>query len=237
MSIARFTATRAEARAVHHRPATPGTGLLLLLGLLAVLLLSGCTSGRELGVERTELGDFRLGHNIVVEENAQIGPLSRTAEPGAWTEALTREIDRRFSRYDGDRLYHIAINVQAYVLAVPGVPLVLSPKSALILGVTVWDDAAGGKLNETPHRITVLESPSAETAISSGLTQTAEVQMQNLAENAGGAIERWMASNPAWFSATADAAADAAAEAVAAPATGPGPAPVAPRVILAEDAR
>lgn len=203
MTSARATHVSRSAAAPAFPQARAGASLLPLLGLLAVLLLSACASGRDLGDERTELGDFRLGHNIVVEENAQLGPLSRRAEPGAWTEALTAEIDRRFSRYDGDKLYHIAINVQAYVLAVPGVPLVVSPKSALILGVTVWDDAGGGKLNDTPHRITVLESLSAQTAISSGLTQTAEVQMQNLAENAGGAIERWMATKPEWFGGTA----------------------------------
>lgn len=218
MFTARATVARpAEAATAHRQRAAVGA-LLPLLALLAALLLSACTSGRELGVERAELGNFRLGHNIVVEENAQIGPLSRRAEPGAWTEALTAEVDRRFSRYDGDKLYHIAINVQAYVLAVPGVPLIVSPKSALILGVTIWDDEAGGKLNDSPHRVTVLESFSAETAISSGLTQSAEEQMQNLAENAGGAIERWMATKPEWFE-TPDApvvadAADAVAPAV-----------------------
>jgi hypothetical protein len=170
-----------------------------VLALAAALTLSACASGKKLGEERVELGDFRLGHAVAVADNATVGPASRKAEPGAWEESLTAEIKRRFGRYDGDTLYHVAVAVQGYVLAIPGIPLVAAPKSILILGVTIWDDAAQKKLNDTPHRITVLESLSGETAISSGLTQSAEQQMQNLSENAIAAVERWMATQTDWF--------------------------------------
>lgn len=169
------------------------------LALLAALVLSACASGRELRDEREELDNFYLGHAIVIAENATVGPASRRVEPGDWEEAMTAELRRRFSRYDGDRLYHLGVSIDGYVLAIPGIPLVAAPKSALIIGVTLWDDAAGGRVNETPHRITVLESLSGETVVSSGLTQSAEQQMQNLSENAVFAIERWLASNPDWF--------------------------------------
>ncbi|NYS26351.1 hypothetical protein HUK65_15285 [Rhodobacteraceae bacterium 2376] len=168
-----------------------------LLG--AILLLGACASGAHLGEQRGELGDFRLGHAIVVAESATMGPASRRADPEDWENTLQAEIERRFARYEGDSYYHIAVAVQGYVLAMPGIPLVASPRSVLIAGVTIWDDEAGTKLNETPHRITVLESLSGETVVSSGLTQSAEQQMQNLSQNAVGAIERWMASNPDWF--------------------------------------
>ncbi|MDD7971648.1 hypothetical protein PUT78_11085 [Roseinatronobacter sp. HJB301] len=167
--------------------------------LAALALLGACTSGAQLGEERSELGDFRLGHAIVVTDGATIGPASRRADPGVWESTLTDEVQRRFGRYDGDKYYHIAIAVQGYVLAIPGIPIVAAPKSVLILGVTIWDDAAQKKLNDTPHRITVLESLSGETVISSGLTQSAEEQMQNLSENAVAAIERWMATKTEWF--------------------------------------
>ncbi|WP_155326448.1 hypothetical protein [Alkalilacustris brevis] len=170
--------------------------LALICGLA---LLAACGTTRDLEGPVEPLGDFYLGHNIVVAENAQRGPLSREADPEEWQESLTAEIDRRFRRFDGDRLYHLAINVEAYVLAVPGIPVVAAPKSALIFGVTVWDDAAGGKINEEPHRITVLENLSGETVISSGLTQTREQQMQNLSINAASAIERWLRRNSEWF--------------------------------------
>lgn len=169
------------------------------LALTAALALAACSSGRELREERAELGDFYLAHAIVVADNATVGPASRRASAEDWQEVLTEEMRRRFSRYDGDTLYHLGVSVDGYVLAMPGIPVVAAPKSALILGVTLWDDAAGGKVNERPHRITVLESLSGETVVSSGLTQSAEQQMQNLAENAVLAIENWLASNPDWF--------------------------------------
>lgn len=170
------------------------------VALVAALgLLSACASGKQLGDERAELGDFLLGHAIVVEESAVRGPASRKAEPGAWKESLEAEMQRRFARYQGDTLYHLGVAVQGYVLAIPGIPLVAAPKSFLILGVTVWDDAAGKKLNDKPHRIIVFESLSGETAVSSGLTQSAAQQMRNLSQNGVAAIERWLATQEDWF--------------------------------------
>lgn len=184
------------------------------LAVLTALILSACASGRELRDERGELGDFFLAHAIVVAENATVGPASRRAEPEEWEKVLSEEMRRRFARYDGDTLYHLGVSVDGYVLAIPGIPVVAAPKSALILGVTLWDDAKGGKVNDTPHRITVLESLSGETVVSSGLTQSAEQQMQNLAQNAVLAIENWLASNPDWFPPKPDApVAGASAEA------------------------
>jgi hypothetical protein len=78
------------------------------------------------------------------------------------------------------------------VLAVPGVPFVFSPKSALILNVTAWDDAAGKKLNKTPHMVTVVESASPATMLGSGLTQSKETQLENLSLNAAKQIETWL---------------------------------------------
>ena len=44
-------------------------------------------------------------------------------------------------------------------LAQKGVPLLLQPKSGLIIiTVTAWDDRAGGKFNEEPKEIFVLET-------------------------------------------------------------------------------
>ncbi len=188
-----------------------------LCGMAAALVLSACASGRDLRDERAELGNFYLGHAIVVADTATVGPASRRAEPEQWQEVLTTEMRRRFSRYDGDRLYHLGVSVDGYVLAIPGIPVVAAPRSVLILGVTLWDDAAGGKVNETPHRITVLESLSGETMVSSGLTQSAEQQMQNLSQNAVLAIENWLATNPDWFP---PGSADAPAATEGAPAPG-----------------
>lgn len=168
-----------------------------LLGLM--MAVSACASGRNLGEARTELSNFRLGHVAVHAGDAVQGPASRPAEAADWERSIEAEVQRRFARYDGDRFYHLAVGVEGYVLAIPGIPLVLAPKSALIFSVVVRDDVTGERLNERPHRITVLESFSGETAVSSGLTQSAEQQMRNLSENGVAAIERWLASNPDWF--------------------------------------
>ncbi|MGY6633930.1 MAG: hypothetical protein ACXIU8_09310 [Alkalilacustris sp.] len=166
--------------------------------VVALCLLAGCNSARDLDQPTVPLGDFYFGHNIVVAENAQRGPLSREAAPEEWEAVLRAEMERRFRRFDGDRLYHLAIGVEGYILAVPGIPVVASPKSALIFTVTVWDDAAGGRLNQ-PHRITVLESVSAGSLISSGLTSSREEQMQDLAQNAARSVEAWLRDNIVWF--------------------------------------
>ncbi|MCC5992683.1 MAG: hypothetical protein JJT99_09185 [Rhodobacteraceae bacterium] len=184
-----------------------------IAGLAGVAFLAACASGAQLGDERAELENFRLGHAVVVASEASLGPASRRAAPEEWEETLTREIKRRFDRYEGDRLYHIAVNVQGYVLAIPGIPIVAAPRSVLIIGVTIWDDAAEAKLNNNPHRITVLESMSGETVVGSGLTQSSQQQMRNLSQNAVAAIERWMATKPEWFPAPDIAQAESAPQA------------------------
>lgn len=189
------------------------------------LALSACTPPQA--VEQrplTPMGDFKLGYAIVVAKNAQPIAPTRKATPEEWEAAIKTEVERRFGRYDGDRFYHVAISLDAFALAVPGVPVVVSPKSAVVASVTIWDDEKGAKLNEEPKQLTVLESFSGETVIGSGLTKTREQQMQNLAENLAGAVERYMVENRAeWFGETAEAAADAAPPAGdVAPETPPG---------------
>lgn len=188
------------------------THLRLALLFVAATLLAACADGRNLGDERAELGDFRLSHNIVVAGNAQMGPFSRTATAEEWEESIRAAVARRFERYEGTRLYHIAVSVDGYVLAMPGVPLVASPRSALIIGVHLWDDQLGRPLNEERKQITVLESVSGETLLSSGLTQSGEQQMQNLSTNAALLIENWLAENPQWFNTEAATAAQDASD-------------------------
>lgn len=196
----------------------------ILTMLVLAATLAGCASGARLG-EKQDLGTFRLGHNVVVATNATKGPFSRDASAEELQAALSGEIDRRFSRYDGDKFFHLGISVDGYILALPGIPLVASPKSALIISVRVWDDAAGVKLTEEPHQITVLESFSGETMVGSGLTRSKEEQLQNLVQNAALAVEKYLASHPEWFQ--PDPAAEG--EEVAAAAEAPEAAQTAPR--------
>ncbi len=207
--------------------------LIAIFVLLATL--AACTNPNDLDNAPTPLGDFKLAHNVVVAPNITKGPASRDASDAEWIAAMTKAVDERFSRYDGDKLYHIGVSIEGYVLAVPGVPIVGSPKSALILNVTVWDDAAGKKLNEKPEQVTVIESLSGETWLGSGLTQSKQEQMTNLSRNAAKLIQNWLMREKYqndWFGGTDADKANArktvkpAAAAAAQPAGKPAPGPV-----------
>ena len=130
-----------------------------VLVLISLVFLTACGSGKaDLDEPPVALGDFKLGHNVAVAPKVQKGPFSRTASKDELTEAMRAAIAERFDRYKGDKLYHFGISLEGYVLAAPGIPIVASPKSVLIIYVTVWDDASASKLNEEPHQITVLET-------------------------------------------------------------------------------
>ncbi|MCV2892987.1 hypothetical protein [Lentibacter sp. XHP0401] len=171
--------------------------------LLAALgMLAACANPDDLDQPAVDLGNFRLGHNIVVAPKFEKGPLSREKPKEEWVEAVTARIAERFDRYEGDKLYHFGVSLEGYVLAQPGIPVVASPKSALVIRITVWDDAANKKLNEKAHQIVVFEQLSGEQVIGSGLTQSAEEQLENLSKNAAKMIELWLVRQNAsegWF--------------------------------------
>ena len=164
----------------------------LIFVCLAVLGLAACTNPNDLDQPPVPLGDFHLGHNIVVAPNLAKGPVSREATKEEWIEVVKTAIDERFSRYEGTRLYHLGISIDGYVLAQPGIPVVASPKSILILQVTVWDDAKAKKLNEKPKQFTVIEALTPETVVGSGYTLTREEQMQTLSRTAAKRIQIWL---------------------------------------------
>ena len=223
--------------------------LRAMMMVLGLGLLAACTDVSDLETGKmADMGNFALGHNIVVAPKMQMGPASREATAEEWTTALTEAIDERFGRYDGGKLYHLGVSVEGYVLALPGVPLVLNPKSALIINVTVWDDAAGKKLNEEPEQLTIVESTAGESMlIGSGHAYTKEDQIKNLSQNAAKQIQNWMVQrHPEWFdigkvkglpvAQEPDVAApDAPAEAKAADQTAPAVEAVAPVADAAGD--
>lgn len=170
-------------------------------------LVAGCTNPNDLDQPAVDLGDFRLGHNIVIAPKMEKGPLSREKSKEEWTAAVQARIAERFDRYEGEKLYHFGVSLEGYVLAQPGIPIVASPKSALIMRITVWDNAANKKLNEKAHQIIVFEQLSGEQVIGSGLTQSADQQLENLSKNAAKMIELWLVRQKAeegWFATEAD---------------------------------
>lgn len=190
------------------------------LAAVAVLLVLAACAKEDLSRPPEPFGDFRLAHNIVVARNAKMAPPSRSATAEEWETVMKEEIQKRIGRYEGEKLYHLGINVDAYALAIPGVPLVLKPRSILVVSANVWDDSAGVKINAEPRQITVFESTTAKTFIGSGLTQNKHEQMRNLSASAARAINRWLVENKAWFTPEAVAARAALPRTPAAP--GPG---------------
>lgn len=166
------------------------TRMIATLALLGLLI--GCTDAQS-NKAPAELGAFRLGHNVVVASKMKKGPVSRNATQEEWVNALTGEIAQRFGRYDGPQLYHLGVSVEGYMLAPPGVPVLYNPRSALIINVTVWDDAAAKKLNAKPEQFTIYEDTTGQSlTLGSGHTRTREEQIAGLSENAVDAIEDWM---------------------------------------------
>ncbi|QUS36541.1 hypothetical protein [Falsirhodobacter algicola] len=168
--------------------------IFLSLGLLA---LTAC--GRsDLEEPPVDLGNFRLGLNIAVADNAEKVPISRTATPDEWEEAMRKAVDDRFGRYRGSKLYNIGISVDGYALAPPGIPVIAAPKSVLVITANVWDDAAQQKLNTEGRQITVWEDAGAN-ILGSGLIRGRDRQMERLAYNAAKKVEEWFQQNPDWF--------------------------------------
>lgn len=176
--------------------------------LAGFAMLAACTAASP-DEPLEDLGAFHLGHNIVIASKMQKGPISRDATQAEWVEVLTNAVADRFGRYDGDQLYHFGMSVEGYMLAPPGVPVIYNPKSALIINLTVWDDAAAKKLNPEVKQFTVFETATGGSMIlGSGRERTKEEQMEMLARNAVGQIEDWlveMHKEKGWFAPREDA--------------------------------
>jgi len=168
------------------------------LAMVAVAFLAACQTN-DLAEPPVPLGDFALGLNVVVADNVEMVPLSRKTTPDAWEAAMKTAIDERFGRYEGTKLYNIGIAVEGYALAPPGVPVVLKPKSILVVTANVWDDATQTKLNPEGKQFHIFEKNSPETVVGSGLTQSKARQMEILSYNAAKRIEQWFLDNPEWF--------------------------------------
>ncbi|WP_128254708.1 hypothetical protein [Falsirhodobacter deserti] len=182
--------------------------LLVLCAGLAALTACGRS---DLEDPPADLGNFRLGLNIAVADNAEKVPISRTATPDEWETAIRKAVDDRFGRYRGSKLYNIGISVDGYALAPPGIPVIAAPKSVLVITANVWDDAAQTKLNAEGKQITLWEDAGAN-ILGSGLIRGRDRQMESLAYNAAKKVEEWFQQNPEWFDIQQPAA--AAADAV-----------------------
>jgi hypothetical protein len=172
-----------------------------LAAAAALLALAACANRADLSAPVEPIGDFRLGHNVVVAKDTTEGPFSRDAEEAELEAALSAEIEQRLRRYDGDGLYHIGVRIEAFVLGQPGIPILLSPQSVLLLAVNIWDNDTRERLNSEPIRITAFEALNTRVPfLSSGLVNSKEKQLENLSISAALQIEQLLRENEAtWF--------------------------------------
>ncbi len=176
--------------------------------ILAAIVLSGlaaCAPTNDLKKPPVPLGRFLLGVNVSVAEGAQVSPVSRKATDAEWEDALKQAVSDRFGRYDGDKYYDISTKVLGYALAPPGIPVLLAPKSVLIIEVRLYDDATQTLLDDPPKTFTVFEGTSGATIVGSGLVRTKAEQIKLLSFNAVKQIEDWLVKNPKWFPTDPDA--------------------------------
>lgn len=183
-----------------HRTA-PGDAMIrkLLFLLPSVVFLGACTTELDPQVANSGLGDFSLDRVVIVVDEPQQGyVISREADEAYMKAALEQAITSRFARFEGDNSYSIGIKVTGYVLARPGVPVLLAPRSLLGMNVNVYDDVPR-RLNGKPKQLVVFEDAGGDTVVGSGYTQSAEEQLAEMADNAAIEIEKWLRENEDWF--------------------------------------
>lgn len=177
------------------------TALRALAASAALLALAACSNRADLNQPAEPIGDFRLGHNVVLATGTTEGPLSRDASEEELETALRTEIEQRLRRYDGDGLYHIGVRIEAFVLAQPGIPIVLSPRSIMLLAVNIWDNETRERLNDDVIRITAFEGVNTGVPfMPSGLVKSKEQQLENLSISAAQELEKLLRENEeTWF--------------------------------------
>jgi len=183
-----------------------------LLIVLALLALSACAPKPAAPlapppvVKPAPLGDFKLGFAVAVADKVKKGPLSREASQDELVNAMKTELNRVFTAYEGSKFYNLGVSIDAYILAVPGIPIVASPSSALVVTLSVWDDAKAKMILDEPKQFTVLEKFSGKTLFGSGLTKSREQQLAELTNAAVKQMQDWLYKNESLFQSDAKAA-------------------------------
>ena len=169
--------------------------------LASMVALLGCAQ-TQMDEAPEDLAAFKLRVNYAFADKAVKGPVSREATPGEWTAAIENAVDIRLGRYEGTQEYDIGISLEGFMLAPPGVPILLSPRSTAIVLVNVYDVEKKEFLAKA-HQIQVLEDTSGESAvIGSGYVRTKEEQMAGLSLNVADRVEEWLAEQhqaEGWF--------------------------------------
>lgn len=173
----------------------------LLAALSALVLLSACGETR-LDEPPEDLGAFSARVTHVYTEKALQWPMSRDAEHSEWTAQIENALDTRLRRYAGGQEYDVAVTLEGFMLAPAGVPVLFSPKSAVVVNVFVYDVAAETFLAKK-HQLEIFEDTTGESAIlGSGHARTKEEQIAGLSVRIADAVEEWLAEEHkanGWF--------------------------------------
>ena len=164
---------------------------------LSLAGVSACAVPDPLGSDLPEMGNFRLASVVVVPETAKKIPPSRSASDADLKRVMTSEIERRFGGYTGDTDYIIAVAIDGYALAPPGIPILLTPKSILVVTANLWTADPQEKIGG-PHQITTFEGANS-LLLGSGLVKDAEAQLETLARNMASKIQSWLLRTPERF--------------------------------------
>lgn len=165
-----------------------------IFAAFACLALVACDPPPELPSDPPPIGDFRLAHLKVSAQGTEFHEISRIVEESALEESLYNAIQERLGRHKGNKWYHINVAIEGVILAPPGIPVVASLKSVMIIRVQVWDDAQGIALNDPPKEFTIIEPYSSETVVGSGITRDEQEQLTAISRHAAATIEDWLKS-------------------------------------------
>lgn len=186
--------------------------------LTGMAWLAACTQS-SVNEPPEELGAFKLRVNYTYAEKAVKGPISRNATSQEWETALKTALTNRLGRYDGPQEYDVAVTLEGYMLAPPGIPVVYSPKSTAIVNMFVYD-VAQKKYLVKKHQIQVLEDTTQESlVVGSGHSRTRQEQMDGLALKVALSVEDYMAEghkDNGWFNLISDTVPDTSDTAAAA---------------------
>jgi hypothetical protein len=186
--------------------------LLTFLGLFA--LVTAC-SETQLNEPPEDLGAFKVRVAHVYTEKALKWPMSRDAQQSEWVEPMKTALEARLRRYEGSQEYDVAVTLEGFMLAPPGVPVLFNPKSVAVVNVFVYD-VANEEFLADKHQMEVFEDTTGESAIvGSGHSRTKEEQIAGLALNIADAVEEWMAEQHkenGWFAPRAETGKEASEE-------------------------
>jgi len=169
--------------------------------LASLTLLTACGETR-MDEAPEDLGTFNMRVGYIYTEKALQWPLSRKSEGSEWNAALQNALDTRLRRYEGTQDYDVAITLEGFLLAPPGIPILVSPKSVAVVNVFAYD-VAKKKYLVKKQQMEIFESTTGESAIlGSGHSRTKEEQIAGLSLNIVDAVEEMMAEQHlenGWF--------------------------------------